>query len=86
MKLEIKELTQEKGKEKKITLRTFFNVVHTCAVFDFHEKSFKKYVVHVLSIIMGQDHPIDHRVFFKLMWSLCVLYERYELKPLYPFI
>lgn len=51
---QIAELEEEEGerKSRRISLRTFMNIVHTQAVFNNHDKEFKAYTMKVLKILM----------------------------------
>ena len=70
-----------------LTLRTFLNIVHTHAVFNYHDKQFKDYLMEVLKIIMMREQElIPANSMTKLVWSLCVLFEREQLRPVYPLI
>ena len=72
---EIAELEAEgERKTRRISLRTFMNIVHAQAVFNNHDKEFKQYTMRVLKILMMKELPLEPKMFFKLMWSLCVLY------------
>ena len=72
---QIAELEEEgERKSRRISLRTFMNIVHTQAVFNNHDKEFKAYTMKVLKILMLRELPLEPKMFFKLMWSLCVLY------------
>lgn len=40
----------------------------------------------VLKLLMLREKPLDDKTFFRLLWALCVLYERHELAHIYPMI
>lgn len=78
--------TEEEKKGRTIALRTFFNIMHTLATFNYHHQEFKKYLMEVMKILMLQEQPLETNTFFKMLWGLCVLYPRHQLAGIYPLI
>jgi len=63
------------------------NIVKTIAVFNYQSPEFKKYVLSILKLIQNsKEIIIPPFIFSKLLWSICVLFERSEVSELYPLI
>ena len=72
---------------KGLSLATFVNIVNTLAVFNYQETSFKRYLLSILNLLsLHKDDLLSSHHFSRLMWSLCVLFDRIELKDAYPLI
>lgn len=84
--IELSEGGKSLSPQKSISMRTFFNILHTHAVYNYHHAQLKSFALKLLQMLKTQDHPLDSRIFFNLLWTLCVLYTRSEIAPLYPLI
>jgi hypothetical protein len=88
MQREIFELAEEQpASNKGLSLATFVNIVNTLAIFNHQVPEFKRYLLSILKLLtLHKNDLLTPHHFSRLLWSMCVLFEREELREAYPLI